>query len=58
MGCYSSQLVNRPLRTRMRGDVGAVGEKPTATRLGKMFVYFTILDASIISHVPQSNYTS
>ena len=45
MGCYSSRLVNRPLRTRMRGDVGAVGEKPTATRLGKMFVCFTALEA-------------
>jgi|GEM_PF-2509600 len=26
--------VNRPLRTRMRGGVGAGGEKPPATRLG------------------------
>jgi len=26
--------------------------------LGKMFVYFTTLDASIISHVSQSIYTS
>lgn len=26
--------LNRPLRTRMVGGVGAGGEKPTATRLG------------------------
>ncbi|MCU7819048.1 MAG: S24 family peptidase, partial [gamma proteobacterium symbiont of Lucinoma myriamae] len=29
----SLRLVNRPLRTRMMGGVGAVGEKPVATRL-------------------------
>ena len=26
--------------------------------LGKMFLYFTILEAPIISHVPQSIYTN
>ena len=33
MGGHSLRLVNRPLRIRMMGGVGAVGEKPTATRL-------------------------
>jgi hypothetical protein len=36
--------VNRPVRTRMPGGVGAGGEKPPATRLGILsifaFVYF------------------
>jgi len=30
-------LVNRPVRTRTPGGVGAGGEKPPATRLGKQF---------------------
>ena len=29
-----SLLVNRPVRTRMLGGVGAGGEKPPATRFG------------------------
>ena len=33
MGGNSLRLVNRPLRTRMMGGVGAAGEKPAATRL-------------------------
>ena len=33
LGGNSLRLVNRPLRTRMMGGVGAVGEKPAATRL-------------------------
>jgi len=42
----------------MQGVVEAGGERPSAIRLGKMLVYFTALEASIISHVPQSIYTS
>jgi hypothetical protein len=30
--------VNRPVRTRMLGGVGAGGEKPPATRLGETFL--------------------
>jgi hypothetical protein len=34
---YGSVLsVNRPVRTRMLGGVGAGGEKPPATRLGAL----------------------
>ncbi|MCU7801334.1 MAG: hypothetical protein KZQ70_14685, partial [gamma proteobacterium symbiont of Lucinoma myriamae] len=35
----SLRLVNRPLRTRMMGGVGAVGEKPVATRLILCLLY-------------------
>ena len=31
----SAPLANRPVRTRMRGAVGAGGEKPPATRFGR-----------------------
>jgi hypothetical protein len=40
----------------MQGVVEAGGERPSAIRLGKMFVYFTVLEDSIISHDPQSIY--
>jgi hypothetical protein len=41
----------------MQGVVEAGGERPSAIRLGKIFVIFTILEASILSHYPQSIYT-
>ena len=34
--------MNRPVRTRMRGGVGAGGEKPPATRLGNGVVRATV----------------
>ena len=34
--------VNRPVRTRMRGGVGAGGEKPPATRLAETLKVITI----------------
>ncbi len=34
--------VNRPVRTRMRGGVGAGGEKPPATRLGLLLVKYRV----------------
>ena len=37
-------LMNRPVRTRTQGGVGAGGERPPATRLEVSFFYFNFWD--------------
>ena len=49
--------VNRPVRTRMAGGVGAGGEKPSATRLCdfiKLQLYLSRLFKLFLSKVSQS----
>ena len=43
MGGNSLWLVNRPLRIRTMGGVGAVGEKPTATRLDHFLINYEVI---------------
>lgn len=38
--------MNRPVRTRLHGGVGAVGEKPPATRLGNIAAPLPRLDST------------
>src|SRR5665647_896 len=40
--------VNRPVRTRMPGGVGAGGEKPPATRLGKLIDHLVSFSAPLL----------
>jgi hypothetical protein len=42
-------VMNRPVRTRMRGDVGRVGESPALTRLGSPLEIRCLLS---LSHCP------
>ena len=49
-------LVNRPVRTRMPGGVGAGGEKPPATRLDLIYIILAndhILHNKFYCQLPQ-----
>ena len=56
MGGNSLWLVNRPLRIRTMGGVGAVGEKPTATRLDHFLINYEVIFYFTLTPIIYPNY--
>ena len=50
-GFTGSAMMNRPVRTRMQGGVGAGGETPPATRLGKKVEWPLFISSSYKSRL-------